>query len=403
MTRSRALAVTLLAILTTAAVPAAPPNHAAEVEGFLRTMQGAVATYGTGQREAAVEAVGDAFFAFEESDFHRALALRDKSLYKRIEGAWLDVRARMAGGASGEEVARSLAAWQALLDEAKRTVAGEAGSEAGPFFNGFLILLREGFEAMLVISALAAYLRRTEHSDRVRDLYLGAGLALGASLLLWLAARTVLTISGAGQEVIEGVTMLVATVVLFTVSYWLLSKVQAQAWQQFITRKIKDSVSRGGRFGLVLLAFVVVFREGFETVLFYEALLAGSGAGSGPVILGGAALAGVLLAVLYVFVVRAGRRIPLRAFFGVTGGLLYVLAFKFLGDGLRELQEGGVLGVTPADFVPQLSLLQDWLGVHPTVETLLGQALLLAAALVALAVTVRSLAAGRSAAAEQPV
>ena len=400
MSRSRALSLTTLAVLCLAAgaEPSAgvePAAMRAEAERFEALMRSALDKYAAGKGEDAIEAVGDAFFAFEDSDFHRALIPRAPALYKGLEAAWLEVRGRMSGGASATEVASSHARWLALLAEARGAVDGSDGG-VEPFVSSLLILLREGFECILVISALAAWLRRTEHARRVRDLYLGSAAALLASGALWIAARSVIRVSGADQEVLEGVTMLIATAVLFVVSYWLISKVEGRKWQQFITRKMKATLGHGGRFGLGFLAFVVVFREGFETILFYEALIASSPPGAGAGIAGGVAVALCLLVAIYGVFIRAGRRLPLRPFFSVTGGLLYLLAFKFLGNGLRELQEGGVLGVTPVDWVPRSAFLQDWLGIHPSLETTAAQAVLLVLALAALAVAFRGAIGTRS-------
>ncbi len=128
-----------------------------------------------------------------------------------------------------------------------------------------------------------------------------------------------------------------------------------------------------------MLAFLVVFREGFETVLFYEALLARAQAGvGGSVVWSGFACGAVLLAIIGTALFRYGIRIPIRPFFAVTGVLLYVLAFKFAGGGVRELQEAGWVSVT-AIAMPELPWLRDWLAIYPFVEPLLLQGLLLLA------------------------
>ncbi len=191
-----------------------------------------------------------------------------------------------------------------------------------------------------------------------------------------------LDLSGSAREAFEGWTILAATGVLFWVSYWLVSKAEADRWQAFIRTRVEQAVGRGALFGLGLFAFIVVFREGLETVLFYEAV---GGAGAlrvGPV----AARLRVshrvrrALAALFVAFQRIGPRIPMRAFFNVTGGLLYFMAFRFAGAGIRELQEAGVVRQTPCDWVPDSTFLAQWLGVFPYVEPLALQALLLALA-----------------------
>jgi high-affinity iron transporter len=190
--------------------------------------------------------------------------------------------------------------------------------------------------------------------------------------------------SGAAAELIEGIAMLLATVVLFFVSYWLISKAEADRWQKYIQGKVKVALARGSTMALAGAAFLAVYREGVETVLFYQALLAS--ADSLHVVVAGFAVGLVLLAILYVAFMHLGMRIPMRQFFLATSILLYYLAFVFAGKGVRELQEAGVVGVTPLGGVPTI----DLLGIYPTVETLAAQAVLLVCLVYAIAVTLRA-------------
>jgi high-affinity iron transporter len=173
--------------------------------------------------------------------------------------------------------------------------------------------------------------------------------------------------------------MLLAVVVLFSVSYWLLSKVEAARWQRFLREKVGTAVSSGSAYALVLVAFLAVFREGAETALFYQALLARGPQALTPTLTGLAAGLVVLLVIWTAFY-RFGLRLPLRAFFATTSGLLYYLAFVFMGKGLRELQEGNLLSITPLEHGPFVGAL----GIFPSVETLVGQGLLVVLALFAL-------------------
>src|SRR6185369_15929395 len=246
-----------------------------------------------------------------------------------------------------------------------------------------LIIVREGFEALLILTALAAYLVKIGHPEKRTLLYAGAGGAVVASLALAVVAERVIPISGAARETLEGTTMLLAAIVLFTASYWLISKSEARRWQAFVRAKLEGALGTGHARSLVVLAFLVVFREGFETVLFYQAL-AGR-AGGAPLALSAVASgfgAGVVgLVAIGVALFRYGVRIPIRPFFAVTGVLLYLLAFKFAGAGVRELQEAGLVSVTPVP-LPELPVLRDWLAVYPFAEPLALQAVLVAALVV---------------------
>jgi high-affinity iron transporter len=186
----------------------------------------------------------------------------------------------------------------------------------------------------------------------------------------------------ATREVIEGATMLVAVAVLFSVSYWLISKVEAAKWQQFIRGKVNAALEHGGGTALAFVAFLAVYREGAETALFYQALF-NEGTGNGLAIALGILVGFGALAIVFTLFYRFGVRIPLRPFFATTSVLLYYMAFVFMGKGLRELQEGNLMTITVIPGFPHV----EALGLFPSVETLLGQALLLALFVFALAKT----------------
>jgi high-affinity iron transporter len=369
-----ALFVLLLARVSTAA--SMPP---VEPGGALRA---AVDSYAPERARAARQEAADAFFSFEGSTLDRDLATRDPALYRELEGEWMRLLSAMESGSPPVEVRAQGERVLGLLERGRRAV--DAGGSV--FFDALLIILREGFEAILIVSALAAYLSRTGHGARLPVLYGGALLAVGASVALWFAARSVLEIGGSGREALEGWTVLLAAGVLFWVSYWLVSKAEATRWQAFVRSQVERAVGRGALLGLGFLSFVVVFREGFETVLFYEAVAARVTDTTGHSLLAGGFLTGcAALALLYVVFQRVGGRIPLRAFFNVTGGLLYLMAFRFAGAGVRELQEAGIVSQTPVRFLPDSPVLSQWLGMFPYAEPLLLQGLLLVLALFALA------------------
>jgi len=176
--------------------------------------------------------------------------------------------------------------------------------------------------------------------------------------------------------------MLVAVAVLFSVSYWLISRVEAAKWQQFIREKVTNALDHGGGRALAFVAFLAVYREGAETALFYQALFNEGTNVVLPITLG-IAVGFVVLAVVFTFVYRFGVKIPLRPFFSVTSVLLYYMAFVFMGTGIRELQEGGAVSITPIRGFPTVSPL----GIFPTWETMLGQFVLLALFVFAVAKT----------------
>ncbi|HEY9226884.1 MAG TPA: FTR1 family protein, partial [Gemmatimonadaceae bacterium] len=257
-----------------------------------------------------------------------------------------------------------------------------AGNGWEAFIQSFLIILREGFEAILVVGAVVAFLLKTGHRERLRSIWTGIALALGASAVTAIGLRTVLKAIPASQEIIEGVTLLVAVAVLFSVSYWLISRVEAAKWQQFIREKVNNALEHGGGRALAFVAFLAVYREGAETALFYQALFNEGSNVVLPISLG--IVAGfAALAIIFTLFYRFGVRIPLRPFFSVTSVLLYYMAFVFMGTGVRELQEGNALPITPIRGFPTVTAL----GMYPTWETMLAQFVLLALFVFAVAKT----------------
>jgi len=210
-----------------------------------------------------------------------------------------------------------------------------------------------------------------------RAVHVGWTAALGAGVVTWIAVRLVVGRSGASPELVEGLVSLLAAAVLFYVSYWLLAKVESERWLSFLRRRILGSVSAGRLVALTGIAFLAVYREAFETILFYEALLQDRG-GALPVAAGAGAGALVLGALIAAFL-RLGRRLPLRPFFAVSGALLYALCVVLAGHGLQALRAAGVLSSMPLHF-PRI----EWLGVYPDVVGVAVQGTLLLAVLVAI-------------------
>jgi len=171
-------------------------------------------------------------------------------------------------------------------------------------------------------------------------------------------------------------------VVLFSVSYWLLSKLEHRKWERYLKDRMSRAVGSGSGLALASVAFLAVYREGFETVLFYKALFISSG-GELSSIAGGFLVGSVGLVFLYLAFTRWGVKIPMRPFFAATSGVLYLMAVVFAGQGIAELQAGGTVGTTPVEWAPRI----DVLGVYPTMESLLAQGVLVVALIVGLAIT----------------
>jgi high-affinity iron transporter len=321
-----------------------------------------------GRAGEAYDRAFDAYVAFEPIE--TPARARDPGVVSSMEKLFADFK----GAVRANDLRRAERARDAIDANMQRVIdlTRPAGSGSEAFFQSFLIILREGFEAILVIGAVVAFLLKTGHRERLRSIWTGIVLALLCSALTAVVLRTVLRAIPATQEIIEGATLLVAVAVLFSVSYWLISRVEAAKWQQFIREKVNTALDHGGGRALAFVAFLAVYREGAETALFYQALFNEGAHVALPISLGIVAGFGAL-AVIFTLFYRYGVRIPLRPFFSVTSVLLYYMAFVFTGKGIRELQEGNVVPISVIRGMPTV----DALGLYPTWQTLLAQLVLL--------------------------
>jgi len=347
-----------------------------------RLLDDAIAARRRGEAAAGPLAT-DAYMRFEPLE--KRLGAADPGAVTRVEEGFVRVRSalREPGTAVTPELEAEVAQLHRHLDAAA-AILTTSGGDWARFVQSAGIILREGFEIVLIIGALLAYVRRSGQASLVRPIHVGAALGVLASLGTAVLLTTVLRLYPGASDVLEGAAMLVAAGVLFWVSYWLVAKAGADRWQRFIQGKVKDAMAAGSATALAAAAFLAVYREGFETVLFYRALL--GGAPAGDAMIGAGFLCGlVLLALVWMGLSRLGLRVPIGPFFLVTGAFLYGMAIVFAGRGIFELQDAGLIGVTPVRFVPRIPVL----GVFPTVESLLAQGVLVAALVFAGIVTWR--------------
>lgn len=324
-----------------------------------------------GKNEEAAEIAFDAYLVYEKIESN--IITKDKPLGVKLESAFSRYRGEIKRKAPLERVEELQK--EVLLDLSKglELLKTDLGF-TGLFIQSFSIIVREGFEAILIIAALIAFLKKSRNETRIKNIHIGAIIGILASFLTAYIIHEILHISMASQEVLEGWIMLVTVVILFWVSYWLISNIDNKQWQKYINQKMSGALSQGNAFTLSAVAFISVYREGFETVLFYKALFLYAGESTGGIIPG--FLAGcILLAGVFYLINHLGMRIPIKWFFGFTSGLLYYMAFIFMGRGIHELQMGEQFSMTPAESLPSIS----WLGMYPTWETFIGQFILLAA------------------------
>ncbi len=229
--------------------------------------------------------------------------------------------------------------------------------------DSFTIIVREGLEAILILASIIAYLAATKNADKIRQVYVWAGTAVAASVVTAIVLDSVLAASQALQQAIEGVTLLIAAGVLLYVTNWFLGMANSRKWKEYIKGKVGDALATGSGITLGVTSFLAVYREGFETVLFLKAVAFTSNDYSGLAI--GVLGAAVVLATAFVLILKLERRLPLGTVFAVTSALLFILAFKFAGTGVHELQEAGMVAETAFGAVPQI----HELGTYSTLET----------------------------------
>ncbi|MBS3922250.1 MAG: FTR1 family protein [Nitrosarchaeum sp.] len=271
------------------------------------------------------------------------------------------------------------------LDESERIVTGTG--ELAPtiaFTSSFAIVFREGLESVLILGAILTYLEASRNTQFKKYVYYGIVAAFAATAVTWIIASYIIEISGANRELIEAIAALSATAVLFYVSFWVLNKIEHKKWMEFVKAKVWQATTTGSVMVFVMLSFFTVYREGFETVLFYQAM---SGfAKYMEIYVGLGFILGLIsLLGLYYVMRKLGKRLPLRALFGLTMGVGAYLSIAFLGNAVRELQ---ILDIVPytglIGTVPRLDInLAMMTGIYPTLETIIAQVVLLGVYLIA--------------------
>ena len=298
-------------------------------------------------------------------------------LVTKIERAMLDYRATIKRGDPVSAIEGGHDHIEALLAQAAERLGTGTLSTGMGFVSSFIILIREGLEAILVLAAVAAFLIKIGRRDAMRYLHAGwiGAFVLGA--LTWVTAKFLIQFSGASREMTEGVTALFATAMLLWVGCWLHDYAHAEQWRKYISKHVQANLSRGTLWGLAIISFIAVYREIVETILFYEALWLQAGTEAAHnAIAAGMGVAAISLLGLGWAILKASARLPLRLFFGANTVILFVLAVIFAGKGVAALQEAGKLDISTIA-IPTI----DVLGIYPTAESAGLQAVIIVLAL----------------------
>lgn len=307
---------------------------------------------------------------------------------KQFQATWLDVEGQVKTRSASDytQTENDMALAYSLLSQNSadaKAVLDRMYSRLEPYknaggygiFDATAILLREGLEALLVVVALLTFLKKSGNADKQTWVWGGAAVGFVASLSLAVLIQFLFSsiVNSSNRELIEGTTGLVAAVMLFYVSYWMHSKASAGAWQNYIKQKSTQALAKGSLWGLAILSFLAIFREGAETALFYLGIASSISLSDLLIglLIGTVALIGLGLLLLVV-----GVRIPMGPFFTIASLLVFFLCFKFVGMGIHALQVAGILSSSSADYL----VANDFLGIFPTWETTTMQLIILAAA-----------------------
>lgn len=339
------------------------------IEYAQQGLQASLAAYRNGDPDSAMQLALDAYLEGYELT-EGPLRTLDSQLAIGIERDMQVLRGQIRDRVPLEVQQETTSSLQSQLEQASRLLSEKGSSAIAVFVSALVILLREGLEAILVIAAMGLYLRRTEQTHSLRYLHFGWLGALIAGAFTWFAIKTVIVVSGAQREVLEGAGALLAAFVLLYVGIWMHRHGNAERWQSFLNKRLGNHLSAGALWGVAGLSFIAVYREILETVLFYETLWLQSGLLL-PLVAGAAVAVAALLALGWL-VFRIGARLPLRQFFQFNGVLMFVLAIVFAGKGVSALQEAGLINVTFIG-LPRV----DWLGIYPTIQSVGTQAVIL--------------------------
>jgi len=359
--------------------------------GFYRINQEADSN---GPDEAASELTTVYMMEFEPLE--RYLLGRSPQDVRPLEIQFNTLRGDLSAGLKGEQLSARLSSLATEVETLiGRLEAQPTGRFAPAFFASLITILREGLEVILVLTMLIALVVKasTAGADVATDIASkakaralraigwGVASAVAASVATALALNVlVASVQGAAREILEGLVMLAASGVLFYVSYWLISQLEARRWMDFLKQQARRGLELSGQGTLALTAFLAVYREGAETSLMYQALL-GSEGRTRPGFLGlavGLAFGLVLLVLIAILIRATTVRLPLRTFFKFSGLFLFVLAIVFAGNGVFELQNAGILLTTNLAWMGSGL---PWAGLYPNLQVISVQGLLLAGAI----------------------
>ncbi|WP_297895335.1 FTR1 family protein [uncultured Campylobacter sp.] len=331
--------------------------------------------YESGKVDDAIDESGNIYFdEYEESGMENIVGAKDTQLKLDTEASFNKISALMRAGASKEQI---VAAQNKLFDQLTQSLElTKKSSNWDLFLYAFIIILREGFEALIIVAAVIALLIKSGNSKHLNIVYSALGVAVVLSIATAYGLNYIFGSENAGQtrEVMEGAVMLIAVVLLFYVGFWLLSNASSKKWSAYIQGQISSSLSSGDSKMLWWTVFLAVYREGAETVLFYLALLFDAKSPAATSMVAAGFVAGLAaLIIVYIVIKKFSLKIAIKPFFIATSVIIFYMSVVFVGKGVMELVEGKVFVPTVIDGLPTIT----WIGFYPYVQSLVPQAVMI--------------------------
>lgn len=298
---------------------------------------------------------------------------QDPKLVQEIEIQMGILRKQIDNMAAPADIDAQVLVLQNLIEEGKQLLASSESSFWMTFSLSASIILREGLEAFLIIIIIISVLQKAQAKKAIAYVHSGWLSAVGLGLVGWFFADWLLNMGGLQRELLEGLVAIFAVVVLFFIGFWMHSKSEAKKWNDYVKNKIQKLLTKQSMFGLAALAFIVVFREAFESVLFLSAIgLEDNNQFQGAIGLGVLA-AFVVVAILGVLMMRFSKRLPVSQLFKFSALIIAVLSIVLMGKGVHAVQESGYLSITASPLMLRVGML----GIYPTLETIIAQVLML--------------------------
>lgn len=291
----------------------------------------------------------------------------------RLEQQMLGLRTIINGKKPAKIVEKEISTSLSMISKADKMLKNRKLTYWLAFLLSASILLREGLEAFLIIAVMLTLIRKTGKKKTLLWIHGGWALAIIAGFTGWFFSDWILRIGGKNREMMEGLVTLFAVCVLTFAGLWLHNNSNAKQWKKFVEEKINKLIQTENMIGLGAFSFMVVFREAFESILFLQAVSLETASKDQSSIGLGVLAAFAVIAVLVILFLKFSTRIPIRPLFRYSSWMITLLAVVLIGDGVHAIQEAGFFSVTP--FIFNLRL--GWLGIYPTVETILSQISLL--------------------------